>query len=71
MQARQVHDDAPEGGGVLLDRLILNTDDVVVDEITLPRPADNRARFWFRRSRQTAQARVVAAAPCAVLGVRC
>lgn len=60
-QVRQVDDGAPEGGGVLLGRLIVNTEDVVVDEITLPGPKDVRARYWFKRSRTSAQPRVVAA----------
>lgn len=41
-----------EGGGVLLGRHLLDTDDVVVDEVTTPQPADRRGRFRFFRSKQ-------------------
>jgi len=61
MKQRQMDDGAPEGGGVLLGRLILNTEDIVVDEITQPGPHDKGTRYWFRRSRKTAQPRVDAA----------
>jgi len=57
-QMRQVDDDAPEGGGVLLGRLIVDSDDVVIDEITTPGPHDRRARYWFNRSKKSAQPRV-------------
>ncbi len=49
-----------EAGGVLLGRHLLDSDDLVVDEVTLPQPADKRARTRFFRSNQhseVAQAR--------------
>ena len=48
-------------GGVLLGRLIVNTEDVVVDEITKPGPDDIRGRYRFKRSSNSAQPRVVSA----------
>jgi integrative and conjugative element protein (TIGR02256 family) len=60
-QTRQIDDVSPEGGGVLLGRLVVNTDDVVIDEITFPGPEDVRARYSFRRSPNSAQPRVVSA----------
>jgi integrative and conjugative element protein (TIGR02256 family) len=58
---RQLGDHAPEGGGVLLGRLIVGTEDVVVDEITEPGTEDIRGRYGFKRSPDAAQARVIAA----------
>lgn len=48
-QYRQVKSNTPESGGLLLGRFILNSPDVVVDEITTPLPTDRRSRFRFRR----------------------
>ncbi|MGC3965144.1 MAG: Mov34/MPN/PAD-1 family protein [Rhodocyclaceae bacterium] len=39
-----------EAGGVLLGRHLLDSRDVVVDEVTTPREADRRGRFSFFRS---------------------
>ena len=61
MQMRQLDDDAPESGGVLLGRLVVSTEDVVVDEVTTPGPYDKGSRYLFRRSRRSAQPRVTAA----------
>ncbi|USX27265.1 Mov34/MPN/PAD-1 family protein [Oxalobacteraceae bacterium OTU3CINTB1] len=41
-----------EAGGVLLGRHLLDTDDVVVDEVTTPQNADRRGRFSFFRSKK-------------------
>lgn len=41
-----------EAGGVLLGRHLLDSHDVVVDEVTTPQSADRRSRFGFFRSRQ-------------------
>jgi integrative and conjugative element protein (TIGR02256 family) len=41
-----------EAGGVLLGRHLLDTDDVVVDEVTTPQSADRRRRFSFFRSKK-------------------
>lgn len=48
-QFAQVEKSQPEAGGILLGRLLLNTTDVVVDEITTPQPTDQCSRFMFRR----------------------
>ena len=66
MQMRQLDDDAPESGGVLLGRLVVSTEDVVVDEVTTPGPYDKGSRYLFRRSRRSAQPRVTAAWSCAL-----
>ena len=47
MAMRQLEEDQPEAGGVLLGRLIVNTEDVVVDEVTTPSLADTRSRYFF------------------------
>jgi integrative and conjugative element protein (TIGR02256 family) len=57
----QVGCDDPEAGGILLGRLILESDNVVVDEATVPNVEDRQSRFFFWRSNQHAQRRVVEA----------
>lgn len=42
----------PEAGGVLLGRHLLDSKDLVVDEVTVPQKEDRRSRFAFFRSRQ-------------------
>lgn len=42
----------PEAGGVLLGRHLLDSPDLVVDEVTVPQKEDRRSRFAFFRSRQ-------------------
>lgn len=50
---RQLDAHAPEAGGLLLGRRILDSRDVVVDYITEPSKGDKQSRFEFlRRSRQ-------------------
>jgi integrative and conjugative element protein (TIGR02256 family) len=39
-----------EAGGVLLGRHLLDSDNVVVDEVTTPQATDQRSRFGFFRS---------------------
>ncbi|NMM80903.1 hypothetical protein B2J86_08190 [Acidovorax sp. SRB_14] len=41
-----------EAGGVLLGRHLLDSHDVVVDEVTTPQDSDRRSRFSFFRSRR-------------------
>jgi integrative and conjugative element protein (TIGR02256 family) len=41
-----------EAGGALLGRHLLDSPDLVVDEVTVPQKADRRSRFFFFRSRQ-------------------
>ena len=47
-----------EAGGIMLGRLILNSDDIVIDEATEPQVEDRRSRFFFWRSNKPAQRRV-------------
>lgn len=48
-----------EAGGVLLGRHLLDSEDVVVDEVTTPQNTDLRSRFsFFRSSKHEALARV-------------
>jgi integrative and conjugative element protein (TIGR02256 family) len=49
---------SPEGGGVLLGRLMEGADDVMVDEATTPTGFDRAGRFFFRRARAPAQQRI-------------
>lgn len=41
-----------EAGGVLLGRHLLDSSDMVVDEVTTPQGTDRRSRFSFFRSKQ-------------------
>lgn len=41
-----------EAGGVLLGRHLIDSDDVVIDEVTTPQDSDRRRRFGFFRSGQ-------------------
>jgi integrative and conjugative element protein (TIGR02256 family) len=41
-----------EAGGALLGRHLLDTKDIVVDEVTTPQKGDRRSRFGFFRSQQ-------------------
>ncbi|MBI4455145.1 MAG: Mov34/MPN/PAD-1 family protein [Acidobacteria bacterium] len=52
---------ATESGGVLLGRLVLDSADIVVDEITEPTVSDRRSRFFFFRSKERTQKRVTKA----------
>jgi len=55
---RQHRSCSPESGGVLLGRLMEGTDDVIVDEVTVPTKLDRAGRFFFRRARGPAQQRI-------------
>lgn len=55
---RQMKTSDPESGGMILGRLIENNNDIVIDEITTPSPADWRTRFSFLRKRKDAQIKV-------------
>lgn len=49
---RQLAQDMPEAGGVLLGRHLLDSEDLVVDEVTVPQTSDRRGRFSFFRSKR-------------------
>jgi integrative and conjugative element protein (TIGR02256 family) len=42
----------PEAGGVLLGRHLIDSEDIVVDEVTTPQTTDRRTRFSFFRSKK-------------------
>jgi integrative and conjugative element protein (TIGR02256 family) len=58
---QQLRHNQTEAGGMLLGRLIDGTEDMVVDEATIPAPSDKRKRFSFFRGKDNAQRQVVAA----------
>lgn len=58
---RQLETTAAESGGILLGRFINETNDVLIDEATIPIRIDQSSRFFFRRARRPAQQRVNAA----------
>lgn len=43
---------APEAGGVLMGRHLLDSEDLVVDDITIPQLRDRQRRFSFFRSKR-------------------
>lgn len=57
----QLGESDPESGGILLGRLILESDDVVIDVATQPAPEDRSWRFYFWRSNKPALRRVTEA----------
>jgi integrative and conjugative element protein (TIGR02256 family) len=57
---RQVERSAKEAGGILLGRLLLDSNDAIVDEASQPAKVDRRGRFFFHRARAPAQERVTA-----------
>lgn len=48
-QFLQVEDDSHEAGGLLMGRYLIDSKDVVVDAITIPKPCDLRSRRRFER----------------------
>lgn len=55
---RQLNKNDAEAGGMLLGRLISESRDLVVDEVTEPTKLDLKGRFYFIRRRRAAQRRV-------------
>jgi integrative and conjugative element protein (TIGR02256 family) len=51
----QLTDDALEGGGVLIGRHLIDSNDVVVDKVTVPMRGDRRSRTSFHRARKLHQ----------------
>lgn len=45
----------PEAGGVLLGRLIIDSSDIIIDEVTKPQPQDKRSWYQFWRSKEPHQ----------------
>ena len=58
---RQLEPSAHEAGGILLGRLLLDSNDAIADEASQPVETDRRGRFFFQRARVPAQKRVTAA----------
>ncbi|ATB35243.1 hypothetical protein CYFUS_000655 [Cystobacter fuscus] len=52
---RQVGARQPEAGGILLGRYIVDSEAVVVDEVSSPMPGDRRTRFSFFRHQRAHQ----------------
>ena len=48
---RQLKQHDKEAGGILLGRMIENSNDVIIDEVTEPGPKDKRSKFSFFRSK--------------------
>ena len=55
LRFQQSGDHDREAGGVLLGRYIIDTDDIVIDEVTTPQPGDRRSPHRFFRSRKAHQ----------------
>lgn len=58
-QFRQNTIDATEAGGVLLGRYILGSEDIVVDDVTLPHNQDKRYRYRFIRNQRSHQQEII------------
>ena len=54
----QTSKEKPEAGGTLIGRYISGTDDIVVDEITVPLPSDEQTRQTFRRAQVSHQQKI-------------
>lgn len=52
---RQIESSQTEAGGVLLGRFIIDTKDIVIDEVSIPMIADKRSRFSFLRNAKSHQ----------------
>lgn len=48
----QIKKDSPEAGGVLLGRYIIDSNDIVVDDVTVPMANDMRHRCFFLRRKR-------------------
>ena len=57
-QFRQLRPEHTEAGGVLLGRLIDGSENLVIDEATIPDSSDRRSRFNFFRSKNRTQQRI-------------
>jgi len=55
----QTSPNATEAGGVLLGRFILNSEDIVVDDITIPHKKDKRTRHCFIRNKHSHQLEIL------------
>ncbi|MBO0951180.1 Mov34/MPN/PAD-1 family protein [Fibrella forsythiae] len=53
---RQLNLEDCEAGGVMLGRLLIDSNDVVIDEVTVPMCQDKRSRFAFYRHKRGHQA---------------
>jgi integrative and conjugative element protein (TIGR02256 family) len=55
---RQLSRRDAEAGGMILGRLVVESADLIVDEVTEPTKVDRKGRFFFIRRRPAAQRRV-------------
>lgn len=55
---RQLSGRDAEAGGMMLGRLVVESNDLVIDEVTEPTKLDQKGRFFFIRRRRAAQRRV-------------
>jgi integrative and conjugative element protein (TIGR02256 family) len=55
---RQDEPDAPEAGGILLGRLVVERPDILVDRVTVPSVRDRQSRYHFTRAKGPTQAAI-------------
>lgn len=55
---RQLSKRDAEAGGMILGRLVTDSNDLIIDEVTEPSKHDRKGRFFFFRRRRAAQCRV-------------
>ncbi|GAE36826.1 Mov34/MPN/PAD-1 family protein [Halalkalibacter akibai] len=56
LQYRQLKEQDTEAGGVLLGRFLQESNNVVIDQITVPMENDTRTRFFYKKYREDHQA---------------
>ncbi|MBD0405295.1 Mov34/MPN/PAD-1 family protein [Flammeovirga sp. EKP202] len=52
---KQIESDSTEAGGIILGRKLIGTNNLIIDEITIPFPDDIRKRYSFKRKQENHQ----------------
>ncbi|MDF4203106.1 Mov34/MPN/PAD-1 family protein [Maribacter sp. SA7] len=52
---KQIESESTEAGGVILGRILKETNHLIIDEITTPFKSDIRKRFYFKRRKESHQ----------------
>ena len=52
---KQIESKSTEAGGILLGRIIKETNHLIIDELTIPSHNDVRKRFYFKRNKNSHQ----------------
>ncbi|MBL4561183.1 MAG: Mov34/MPN/PAD-1 family protein [Labilibaculum sp.] len=52
---KQIEQESTEAGGVILGRILKETNHLIIDELTIPFHSDIRKRFYFKRNKNSHQ----------------